>query len=160
MAPNKVSGRVVNTFILARLKVCNSINLEFNFRAFARAYPVALAGFGRLDVIDCVQIIIEALGILCYRKHPLLFFALFNDGAATLALAVDDLFVCQNDFVFGAPVNKRFCFVCEPVFEQLQKYPLRPFIVGGVGGVYFARPVKQNAERFYLAAKVVGVLLG
>ena len=47
-----------------------------------------------------------------------------------------------------------------PGIEDLQKNPLRPAIVVGIGGGEFTAPVVTEAQHFQLAAEVIDVLVG
>src|SRR5205085_1037335 len=44
--------------------------------------------------------------------------------------------------------------------KQLQKYPLRPFIVGGIAGTYFTVPVVAKTDIIQLTAEITNVLFG
>ena len=80
-------------------------------------------------------------------------------AAAPLADTVDHFFIGQNAFARGAPVDGHFFLVSEAVLEQLEKNPLRPFVVVRIGGVDFTRPVKGNTERLKLLFKSCDIFL-
>ena len=78
--------------------------------------------------------------------------------AAALAAAVDHLLVREDGFVLGAPVHRRALFVREAGVVQLQKQPLRPFVIGRIGGRQLVPPIEHPAEAAQLPAKGRDVL--
>ena len=81
-------------------------------------------------------------------------------AAAAFANAVHDLLVGKHALAAGAPVDRHFLFVCQSLFEHLQKNPLRPFIILRVGGVDLARPVEGKTERLQLCLEARHILFG
>ena len=93
-----------------------------------------------------IEIVDQPVGIVGNFEIPLGQFAFDHRGIASLAFAVDHLFVGQNGFIFGTPVNQPRLAVCQPLFEQLNEHPLRPFVIFGTAGDNLARPVKRYAD--------------
>ena len=122
--------------------------------------PVFLLGIDTLNKIQIIQIIYQALRIFCDFQHPLAFNLVNNLAAAAFANTVDNFFICQNAFAGSAPVDRHFLFVCQSLFKQLQKDPLRPFIIRRIGGVDLTAPVERKAQRLQLLFKMSNVLLG
>src|SRR5262245_6882997 len=61
---------------------------------------------------------------------------------------------------FDAVGSSPDAFGVVPCVEELQKNPLRPAIVIGIGGGEFTRPVIAEAEHLELPAERVDVLVG
>ena len=78
---------------------------------------------------------------------------------APLGPPVDDLFVRKNRSERRAPVDRHFSDVCKPLLVKLLEDPLRPAVVLWIGRVHLAIPVVAEAERAYLLAEAVDVLL-
>ena len=96
---------------------------------------------------------------------------------------INDFLICQHGAELRAPVHRfvrnisetdavrirssvgrdRLCLVCErvhPGIVKLEKDPLRPFEILGIGRADFAGPVVAEAERLKLSAEVVDIALG
>ena len=78
---------------------------------------------------------------------------------AALGAAIDHLFVGEHRAEGGAPVHGHLGHVCEALLVELLEDPLRPFVVGWIGGVHLAVPVVGEAEHPDLLAETVDVLL-
>ena len=135
------------------------VGLERDLGTGGAADPVALLRLHALDVVDVVEIVDEAVGILRDAQHPLALFLADNGCAAALAHALDDLFVGQNALAARAPVDGHRRFVGKVVLEQLEEDPLRPLIILRVGRVDHAVPVEAVAEHLELTGEVLDVLL-
>ena len=133
---------------------------EVDLRAVAAADPVFLLGGDALDEVKAVKVVDQAVGIGRDLEHPLAFDLVHDRAAAALAHAVDDLLVGQHDLAAGAVVDGGLLLVRQALFVQLQKDPLRPLVVVGVGGVDLAVPVKREAERLELAFEAGDVFGG
>ena len=136
------------------------VGLEGDVRAGGAADPVLLLGLDTLDIVQIVQIVDQALGILGDAQHPLALFLLHHLAAAALAHAVDDLLVGQHHLAAGAPVDGHGGLIGHVVLEQLQEDPLGPLVVLGVRGVDAAIPVKAVAQHLQLAGEVGDVVVG
>ena len=134
--------------------------LEVHLRALAAADPVALLGLDRLDEIDMVQPVQQFLRVLGDAQHPLALDPPHHLAAAALTHAATHFFVGQAAFAAGAPVDGHFGLIGQAVFQQFQKNPLGPFIVGGIGGVDLTCIVEAEAQALKLLAEVVDVLFG
>src|SRR2546427_106777 len=132
--------------------------LEHELDALAPADPVALQRDSALGPVKPVEVREQPLGVVGDPEEPLLEGALLHRRAAALAAAVDDLLVGKHSLVFGAPVHRRALPVRESGSEQLQEEPLRPLVVGGVGGRELVAPVEHPAEAPQLAPEVLDVL--
>ena len=60
--------------------------------------------------------------------------ALLDRCVAPLTAAVDHLLVGEHRLVLGTPVHRRALLVREARFEELEKEPLGPLVVRGIGG--------------------------
>ena len=60
----------------------------------------------------------------------------------------------------GTPPLVGFLLVGEAFLVELEEAPLGPFVIFGVGGVDFARPVDGESETLGLLAEIADVLLG
>ena len=123
--------------------------LELDLHAFAAANPVLLHGFDLFRPTGQLrQIIQQALGIVGDLKEPLFQVLLFHQAFAAFAMPLDNLLVCQNGGAGRAPVHRRLLFIGQAVFEQLNEYPLGPFIVLRGAGGNFPVPVIADAQGF------------
>ena len=134
--------------------------VEVNFRAGGTTDPVFLGSFYSFDIIDFVKVIDKALGIFGDFKHPLGFDFVNNFASAAFTNAVYYFFVRKNNFAAGAPVYVCLFFISKAAFEKLDKNPLGPFIIVGVGGVDFSVPIEGKSKRFKLGLEMVNVVFG
>ena len=114
----------------------------------------------RLDEIDMVQPVQQFLRVLGDAQHPLALDPPHHLAAAALTHAAHHFFVGQAAFAAGAPVDGHFGLIAQAVFQQFQKNPLGPFIVGGIGGVDLTCVVEAETQALELLAEVVDVLFG
>ena len=135
------------------------VDLEVDLDALGAADPVALLDLDAVDEVHIVQIVDQALGVLRDAEHPLALFLLHDGAAAALAHALDDLFVGEDALAAGAPVDGHGGLIGHVVLEELEEDPLRPLIVGGVGGIDTAIPVKAVAEHLELIGEGLDVVL-
>ena len=138
--------------------VVTDVGLERDLGTGGAADPVALLNLDALDVIHIIQIVDQALGVLRDGEHPLALLLAYDLAAAALADAVDDLFVCQHALAARAPVDRHGGLIGQTVLEHLQEDPLCPLIVGRVGRVDRAIPVKAVAEHLELLGEVCNVV--
>ena len=80
--------------------------------------------------------------------------------SAPLAQSVFHFFVGKPGLARRTPVDRHDAFVGQPLFEQLQKYPLRPFVILRVGGIDFAVPVVAEPDRIDLPPEIGDRLFG
>jgi hypothetical protein len=126
-------------------------------RAFAD--PVPLHDFGLLGPVDTVEAFEQLVGVLGDFKEPLFQVAARDFGIAPFTAPLDHLFVGQNGLAGGAPIDRGLFSIGEPVFQQQQKEPLRPFVIGGIARVDFHAPVVHGAhglELFAYGPDVIG----
>ncbi len=136
------------------------VGLEGELRAGGAAYPVLLLDLDALDVIQIVQIVDKALGVLGDGEHPLALLLADDLAPTALAYAVNDLFICKHALAAGAPVDGHGGLIGKTLLEHLEEYPLRPFIILGVSGIHRSVPVKAVAEHLELICEVDDVVLG
>ena len=197
VAPNSVSGRVVNTVI----------GPAGDSKSTARrraADPVALHRLQRVGPVQPVEVVEQAVGVGGDAHHPLAHVALEHREVAAVAAAVGgDLLVGQHRAQARAPVHRRVGDVGQPVpsitsallgrgqlrpragrrlarprlelgaqlgdrpgrpppsgggvvprVEDLQEDPLRPPVVGRVGGLDRSAPVVAQPQPAQLPAEV------
>src|SRR5204862_1353521 len=107
-AVNRVASRSENANLLIYI-----LNLEIDLRALASANPVALEQFDSFRPIQFVEFIEQSLRIRSDAQHPLPHRSLNDRKPANLALAIYNLFVCQNGAEFRAPVHRNIGDVSE-----------------------------------------------
>ena len=132
--------------------------VEVNLRTVGSSDPVALRELDTFDIVYGVKVVDEPVRISGYFQHPLTFCLMDDIAVAALALTVDDFFVRKHDFAGGAPVDGHFLFICKPVFEELEEYPLCPFIIIGSRGIDLAIPRKRKTERLELLLEAGNVV--
>ncbi len=107
---------------------------EDDLRALRAADPVALH---RDDVVgpglEDREVVEEPVGVVGDLEEPLLELLLLDEGAAALAMAVDDLLVGEDGGVDWAPLDGRLGAVCEVALEEAEEEPLGPAVVLRVG---------------------------
>ncbi len=130
-----------------------TVQRKVNIGAFAAADPVGLLQANPFNIIYRIQVVQKALGIIGDFQHPLIFGAANDFAAAALADAADHFFIGQTHFAAYTKVDGEFFFVGEAFFEQLQKYPLCPFIIVGIRRADFTGPVKGIAQWLQLTFK-------
>ena len=118
--------------------------VELDLCAVASADPVLLLELDALGIIDQIEIVDQAVGVLGDTQHPLALDAADDFTAAALAYAIDDLFVRQNALAGGTPVDRHLLFVGKIMLEKLEEDPLRPLVIVGVGGIDLTAPVEGD----------------
>ena len=113
-------------------------NFKVHLRARALAYPVALLCFYLFYKIHLVKAVQQLFGIVGYAQHPLGFYLAHHLAAAALAVSAHHFLVCKPHLAAGTPVYGHFRLVGKPVLKHLKKYPLRPSVIVGVGGVHLS----------------------
>ena len=108
---------------------------EDDLSALRAADPVALHGH---DVVgpglEDREVVEEPVGVVGDLEEPLLELLLLDEGAAALAMAVDNLLVGEDGRVHWAPLDGRLGAVGEAALEEAEEEPLGPAVVLGVGG--------------------------
>ena len=160
-----------------------SLDAEMHLRALAPPDPVLLEQLDPRRPVEPLQFINQPLRVGRDPQHPLPHRAPLHRMPADLAFAVDDLLIGQHRAERGAPIHRRLAHVSqphgvhvraligrdrlralrlgiEPRVIELEKNPLRPFEIAGVGGVDLALPVVGKAEPLELAFEVRHVLRG
>ncbi len=141
-------------------KWITSGGLEIDLRTGGASDPVTLGGADPVYIIYRIKIINQPLGILGDLEHPLAFHLMDDIAAAPLTDTVDNLFVRKYDFASGAPVDRHLLFVGQPLFKELQKNPLGPAVISGIGGIDLAVPVERKSQAFKLGFKPLHILPG
>src|SRR6266480_4588745 len=151
------------------------VDLEIDLCAFAFPDPVSLEQLDSFGPVESVQLFEQALCISRNSQHPLTHRPPHDRKSANLAFPIDDFFISQNSAELRAPVHRyvsyireanfirifpRICrnglsFVCgriEPGIINLEKNPLRPFVITWIGRVDFTLPVvgKTNSLELVL----------
>ena len=152
-----------------------------NFRAFTAADPISLERFDRIRPIQAFELVEQPIGKGGDAQHPLPHRAPHDRKAADLALSVDDFFVRQDGAQLRTPIHRHlrhigeahavgivaaiggngfrfFRLGIEPRIVDLEENPLRPFVVGGIGRVYFTFPIVGKADAFELRLEFRHVL--
>ena len=96
-------------------------------------------GFEQLEIGQ------QAIGVVGDLEEPLLEVARLDQGAAALAVAVDDLLVGEHGLVDGAPLHRGLGAVGEARLVEAEEDPLGPAVVGGIAGDDLAGPVDRDA---------------
>ena len=141
----------------SQLIACGCVEIDLG--ALGTANPVFLLGLNAVWIIDKIKVVDEALCVSGDFQHPLGFDLVNNFTAAALTDAVDNLFVCQNAFAGGAPVDGHLFFVGQTVLKELEENPLRPLVVFRINGADLTAPVEGDAERLNLLLKARNILL-
>ncbi|MPM59035.1 hypothetical protein SDC9_105873 [bioreactor metagenome] len=120
---------------------------EVDVGALGAADPVALHGQYPVGpvALDLIHVVQQPLGVLGGPEVPLVELALGDQGAAPLAVALDDLLVGQHGLVIGAPVDHRVLAIGQAPLEEPEEQPLGPAVVLDVGGVQSPAPVDTQA---------------
>src|SRR5690606_26726562 len=84
---------------------------------------------------------------------------LFNQRARAPATAFNNLFVGQNGLIHRIPVHSLSLAVGNAFFQHLQEQPLVPFVVFGIAGTHFTRPVDGQTHRLHLLFHVGDVVV-
>gem|GEM_PF-5115966 len=137
-----------------------TFNAEGDLCTCAAADPVLLRSLDPFRKIYLVEIVDKPVGICGYPQHPLA--AGYPDNGRTAALAgpIDDFLVCETDLAACAEVYRQLGLVSQALFKHLQKNPLRPFIIIGIGGINLAVPIEAETEHLELTAEYGNVALG
>src|SRR5690606_36938424 len=117
------------------------IHYKFNFSTFTATYPVLLCAFNLFRPIKRWNLLKQLVRISSDFEKPLLHRFLFNDRAATPALATLNLLRSQNCLIDRAPPLVCLFLVREASLIQLREHPLRPLVVAWITSLDFARPV-------------------
>jgi hypothetical protein len=131
---------------------------EPQLRPLAPADPVGLGLTGGIRPVDPLEVLEQPLRVRGDAEEPLGDPALLDGRVAALAPALDDLLVGQHGLAGRAPVDRRFLPLGQTRLVQLQEDPLRPLVVGRVGGIDRVRPIEHPADAAELAREVLDVL--
>ena len=93
-------------------------DMEFHFRAFRAAYPVALCFLQRIRPLDSVQPVQQTLCVGRHAQAPLAHLLLHHGVAAAFAHAVHHLVVGQHRAQLRTPVHHRLAQVGNAVVHQ------------------------------------------
>ena len=141
------------------------LGTEHDVSALRAADPVGLQRPHALRPIDAVEAQ-QLLRIPGDAEEPLLQVALGHRRVTALAQArlAQHLLARQSGVAVGAEVHRRTLAVGQVGGQQLEKVPLRPAVVGGIGGDRLALPVPHRPHAAELGAHArdvgVGPLLG
>src|SRR6266481_5583004 len=168
-AVNRVGSRGKNANLLIYI-----LNLEIDLRALASANPVALEQFDSFGPIQFVESLEQPVRKSSDTQHPLPHRSSHNRKSADLAFSVYNLLVGQNCAEFRTPVHRDISdvseayavgvvatvgrnwfslvrFRVEPGVVNLEKDPLRPFVVTRVSRVDLPFPIVRKTDPLQLA---------
>ena len=100
----------------------------------------------------------QAVGVSSDLEEPLAHLALLDRSPAALACPTLRLLGRQHRPARRAPVDGGVLLVRQARLEELHEDPLRPAVVGRVGGVDLVRPVEHHAQAAELTAEVGDVV--
>ena len=137
------------------------LGAERHVRPLAAPDPVGLQREYPLRPVDPLEAQ-QLLSVAGDAQEPLVQVALDHRGVAALAqpLLAHHLLARHRGVAVGAEIDRRVLAVGQVVGEQLEKEPLRPAVVLGVGGGRLALPVPHRAHGAQLAAHAVDVGVG
>lgn len=122
------------------IRTINSFEKELT--SFTFANPVSLLFFDTFWPIQSINIREESVSIFCDSEYPLTD-GLFLDGSsAAFTLSIHDFFVCETSLAAWTEIYRLITLIGEPCLKELEKYPLRPFIILGARRIYLAIPIK------------------
>ena len=150
---------------------------KFHLCALAASDPVPLKQLDGVRPVESVEFPDKAVRKRGDPQHPLSERTAFDGMTAHLAFAVDDLLIGQHGAKFGAPVHRCFGHIgephgvgvgsgvgrdgfrteglrIEPGAVDLQKNPLSPLEIPGVGGVDLPRPIVGKTDPLKLALEM------
>ena len=157
------------------------VDLEIDLCAFASADPVALEQFDSFRPIESVQFVEQSLRIRGDAQHPLPHRPPDDREAADLAFAIDNFFIGQNGAELRTPVHRNVSDISEPNairiiaaigrnrlglvrlriepgIVNLEKNPLRPFVIARIGRVDLALPIVGETDALELRFEFRDVL--
>ena len=132
-------------------------DVEPDVHAFAAADPVPLHGEDLFRPLFQRVKVQQLVGIVGDAEEPLLEVAAGDGGFATLALAVEHLFVGEHGLARRTPHHGRLRTVGETLFVQFYEEPLVPAVVLRQAADHLAIPVVDRTDRAELPAHVLHV---
>ena len=130
---------------------------KIHLGALGLADPVALHFLRAFGPVELVESFEQPLRILRDAQHPLAQRPAYAVVAAHFGLPVHHLFVGQGRAQFRAPPDGRLALERQPLFVQLEEYPLGPPEIIRRGRVDLALPVVRKAEHLELLAETHNV---
>ena len=138
-----------------------SLSSESDGSALRLPDPLLLQGFNQLRPIEPF-IVQQLLGIGRGLEEPL--FQVFADHGRAAAFAVAvvamHLLTRQGRVAVGAEVHRGHLLVCQPVFVELLKEPLRPAVILRIRRNDLRAPVEGVSHRAELSAHTFDVGIG
>ena len=117
---------------------------------FGATNPVFLQAFGRVWPVEILESGDEAFCVFSDTEHPLTYRASLDWKATTLGAGtfggIEHFFVGEYGAEVGTKPDGFLIHIGEALFEKLDKDPLRPLKVAGIGGVDFAVPVISESK--------------
>ena len=141
------------------LQIVPRAGFEGDLSAGGTADPVPLLGLDPLDEVHAVQSLKELLGVFGDLQHPLALHPTDHLTAAALAHAAGGFLVGKHALAGRTPVHRHFLLIGEALLIELQKDPLGPLVVVGIGGIHLPRPVEGKAQGFQLLLEMRHILL-
>ena len=105
---------------------------KFQFRPFALSNPIPLHQLDRLWPVDVIQTFQEPIRIVSDLEKPLRQKFLHDFGITSMTAAIYHLLIFQHGLILLSPVDIGFFAVSQALFIQLQKQPLRPFVINRI----------------------------
>ena len=136
------------------------VDFEYDFRTFGFSDPVALHLLDAFRPVELIQIGKQTFRVFGDFQHPLLHRLADNGMIAALAASVDHFLVGKHRSERRTPVYRNFINVCESLFIELKKNPLRPMVIFFIGGIDLAVPVIAESERLDLTLERLDILFG
>jgi hypothetical protein len=121
------------------------LGLKGDLGALTLANPV---GLQRLDALGPIQarIVQQLVRVSRRLKEPLIEVLLDDGRAAAFAVTIftPHLLTGQGRVALGTKVDRGELAISQPLFVQLQKEPLRPFVIRWIGAADLALPVEHG----------------
>ena len=145
VAPNSVSGRVVNTRIRSPPGWCSSGATSKSISAPSdRPIQLVCMDPDRLGPVDPGEVE-QLVGVFRRPQEPLLQVALLDQRVTAPAAAFGALdLLARERAVVGAPVHGGHRAVRQPGLQEPQEQPLVPAVVARVGGDDFLRSRRRS----------------
>ena len=163
LAPNSVSGRVVNTSIRSWPfgAVPGTISKRTSRQALRTADPVGLHQPDLLRPANKTsQRLEQVLRIVGDLEHPFRLLALLDHGAGAPTAPVDHLLVGEHRPVDRVPIDLVRLAVDQAGLAHGEKQPLLLVVIVEVASGEFTPPVESQADGFELAPHRVDVVVG
>src|SRR3990172_2176806 len=135
-----------------------SSNRKIDLCPLRSSNPLCLGLPRGIRPVNPTEIVKQLLGICSNLKEPLWEFLLQDcDTGMPLAFTIYYLFVSENGFALGTPIDRRFLSVGEPCLIHLEENPLSPLVVIRTGRVHYVRPIVHQPNLLELTSEVTDI---